>query len=107
MSLTLMSDLIILGATPPLSDPSILSPLLSAPPASTLPLSSWPARYAFSQAIARPIALSVLESPLDIFLNSVALLPHSLSETGRPSLGRARLSSKNSENGSDFAKGQI
>ncbi|KAF8507937.1 hypothetical protein JB92DRAFT_657400 [Gautieria morchelliformis] len=47
-STRLQGDLIILGSTPPLSDPSTLSPLLSALPASTLPLSSLPARYAFS-----------------------------------------------------------
>ena len=90
----LQGDLIILGSTPPLSDPSTMAPLLSSLPVSTLPLSSLPARYAFSQAIARSTALSALESSLEIFLQSVALLPHSLSETGRPSLGRKALIKK-------------
>ena len=93
-STRLQGDLIILGSTPPLSDPSTLSPILSTLPDSTLPLSSLPARYTFSQAIARSTALSALESSLEIFLQSVALLPHSLSETGRPSLGRKALIKK-------------
>ena len=77
---------------PPLSDPLTLSPLPLPSPA--LPISSLPARYAFSQAIARSTALSALESSLEIFLQSVALLPNSLSETGRPSLGRKVLIKK-------------
>ncbi|KAF8588252.1 hypothetical protein K439DRAFT_1629908 [Ramaria rubella] len=93
-STRLQGDLIILGSTPPLSDPSSLSPLLSTLPTPSLPLSSLPARYAFSQAIARSTALSALESSLEVFLQSVALLPSSLSETGRPSLGRKALIKK-------------
>ncbi|KAF8501231.1 hypothetical protein BU17DRAFT_78426 [Hysterangium stoloniferum] len=90
----LQGDLIILGTTPPLSDASTLEPLLAELPTPTLPLTSLPARYAFSQALARSTALSGLESSLERFLQSVALLPHSLSKTGRPSLGRKALIKK-------------
>jgi uncharacterized Rmd1/YagE family protein len=83
--------LIILGSTPELSDPSEFSPILNNLPSPALPISSLPARYAFSQAIARSTALSALETSLEGFLQSVALLPHSLSQTGRPSLERKEL----------------
>jgi Uncharacterised ACR, YagE family COG1723 len=52
------------------------------------------ARYAFSQALARSTALSALEISLDRYLSSVALLPHSLSKTGKPGLGRKALIKK-------------
>lgn len=90
----LQGDLIILGATSPLSDPSWLEPLITNLPDPTLPLSTLPARYAFSQALARSTALSALETSLEDFLQSVSLLPHTLSKTGRPSLGRQELIKK-------------
>ncbi|GJJ08174.1 hypothetical protein Clacol_002382 [Clathrus columnatus] len=90
----LQGDLIILGATAPLSDTSWLDPLIMDIAEPTLPLSSLPARYAFSQALARSTALSALETSLEEFLQSVSLLPHSLTKTGRPSLGRQELIKK-------------
>lgn len=84
----LQGDLIILGNTPELSDPSSLPHPL---PRSQLPKESIAARYAFSQALARSTALSALESSLDSYLVSVAGLPTALSTTGKPGLKRKEL----------------
>lgn len=80
----LQGDLIILGKTPSLSEPSVLP----TPPPSTLPLSTFGARYAFSQALARSTALSVFETSLDAYITSVERVPHVLSETGDSGLPR-------------------
>ena len=53
-----------------------------------LPKDTLLARYAFSQALARSSALSVLESKLDEFLHSVSALPVTLSKTGKVGLSR-------------------
>ena len=52
------------------------------------------ARYAYSQALSRSTALSVLEESLEAYLLSVAQLPHSLEKTGKPGLGRQALIKK-------------
>lgn len=52
------------------------------------------ARYAFSQALTRSTALSGLEVSLDNYLSSMALLPHSLEQTGKPGMGRKALIKK-------------
>lgn len=52
------------------------------------------ARYAYSQALSRSTALSVLEESLEAYLLSVAQLPHSLEKTGKPGLGRQELIKK-------------
>ena len=52
------------------------------------------ARYAFSQALSRSTALSALEVSLDYYLTSMALLPHTLAETGKPGMGRTQLIKK-------------
>lgn len=83
--------MIILGHVPTLSDPSIIPPTASA---SILPVDNFPARYSFSQALARSTALSALESSLDAYLSSVELLPQTLSETGKPGLRRKELIQK-------------
>lgn len=56
-----------------------------------LPKETLLARYAFSQALARSSALSVLETKLDSYLSSVSVLPVLLSKTGKPGLGRREL----------------
>ncbi|KAI0749778.1 hypothetical protein C8Q80DRAFT_1102090 [Daedaleopsis nitida] len=84
----LQGDLIILGKTPPLSSEDSMPPDL---PAATLPRDTLLARYAFSQALSRSTALSGLESALDHYLSSVALLPRTLQKTGKPGLGRRAL----------------
>jgi len=53
-----------------------------------LPLDTFAARYAFSQALARSTALSAFEAQLDAYISSVERLPQALSETGEPGLGR-------------------
>jgi required for meiotic nuclear division protein 1 len=52
------------------------------------------ARYAFSQALSRSTALSALEVSLDEYLSSMAILPHSLEQTGEPGMGRKQLIKK-------------
>jgi uncharacterized Rmd1/YagE family protein len=59
-----------------------------------LPAETLLARYAFSQALARSTALSAIEVQLEAFLLSVAGLPQSLAETGKPGLGRIDLIKK-------------
>ncbi|KAF9506445.1 hypothetical protein BS47DRAFT_1378118, partial [Hydnum rufescens UP504] len=88
----LQGDLIILGHVPPLSDPSIFPATSST--TKILPSDNFPARYAFSQALARSTALSALETSLDAYLSSVELLPQTLSETGEPGLRRKELIQK-------------
>ena len=80
--------MIILGRTPPLSSEDTMPANL---PASTLPRETLLARYAFSQALSRSTALSGLETALDHYLSSVALLPRTLQKTGKPGLGRRAL----------------
>lgn len=63
-------------------------------PATILPPETLLARYAFSQALSRSTALSVLEVSLDNYLSSMALLPHSLEQTGKPGMGRTQLIKK-------------
>ncbi|TFY70457.1 hypothetical protein EVG20_g2541 [Dentipellis fragilis] len=87
----LQGDLIILGSSPTLSEDDSLPAAL---PPSALPKETLLARYAFSQALSRSTALSVLEVSLDHYLSSVAFLPHSLEKTGKPSMGRRALVKK-------------
>ncbi|RPD77421.1 hypothetical protein L226DRAFT_610739 [Lentinus tigrinus ALCF2SS1-7] len=84
----LQGDLIILGRTPPLSSEDTMPANL---PTSTLPRETLLARYAFSQALSRSTALSGLETSLENYLSSVALLPRTLQKTGKPGLGRRAL----------------
>jgi len=51
-------------------------------------------RYAYSQALSRSTALSALEVSLDDYLTSMALLPNSLEQTGKPGMGRTQLIKK-------------
>ena len=60
-------------------------------PTSSLPRETLLARYAFSQALSRSTALSGLETSLEHYLSSVALLPRALQKTGKPGLGRKAL----------------
>ncbi|KDQ24639.1 hypothetical protein PLEOSDRAFT_1107566 [Pleurotus ostreatus PC15] len=91
----LQGDLIILGRTPPsnteIEDSS--SAGLDTNSASLAP-STLLARYAFSQALSRSTALSALEVSLDDYLSSMALLPLSLEQTGKPGMGRKALIKK-------------
>ncbi|KAF8896330.1 hypothetical protein BD779DRAFT_1495251 [Infundibulicybe gibba] len=87
----LQGDLIILGQVTPLSTAqSLPAPL----PPMALPEETLLARYAFSQALSRSTALSALENSLDVYLNSMAQLPHSLVQTGKPGMGRTALIKK-------------
>lgn len=63
-------------------------------PSMVLPSETLMARYAFSQALSRSTALSGLEVSLDDYLSSMALLPHSLEQTGKPGMGRKALIKK-------------
>ncbi|KAL6307450.1 hypothetical protein BKA93DRAFT_727365 [Sparassis latifolia] len=87
----LQGDLIILGHSPPLNSDEVMPSNL---PASALPQETLLARYAFSQALSRSNALSVLEISLERHLSSVALLPDSLQRTGKPGLDRISLVKK-------------
>lgn len=87
----LQGDLIILGQTAPLSEPTLVPKTL---PPMALPVETLLARYAFSQALSRSTALSALEAALDEYLASMALLPHKLATTGRPGMGRTQLIKK-------------
>jgi hypothetical protein len=104
----LQGDLIVLGQMPAL-DPSTPHPQIrsttSSPPAPSSPTSASPsstflppttfhARYAFSQALARSTALSALETSLDTYLSSTALEPAFLSSTGKPGLSTLDLAKK-------------
>lgn len=60
-------------------------------PPSTLPRDTLLVRYAYSQALSRSTALSGLETSLENYLSSVALLPRALQRTGKPGLGRRAL----------------
>ncbi|OJT11449.1 Required for meiotic nuclear division protein 1 -like protein [Trametes pubescens] len=84
----LQGDLIVLGRQPPLSSEDTIPMDL---PQSVLPRETVFARYAFSQALSRSTALSVLESSLEEYLTSVAPLPRALQKTGKPGLGRRAL----------------
>ena len=87
----LQGDLIILGQTAPLNEPDLLPTSL---PPMAFPKETLLARYAFSQALSRSTALSALEVSLDHYLTSMALLPHTLAETGKPGMGRTQLIKK-------------
>ncbi|KAG9224832.1 hypothetical protein PTI98_009976 [Pleurotus ostreatus] len=92
----LQGDLIILGRTPPSNteiEDSSSSAGLDTNSASLAP-STLLARYAFSQALSRSTALSALEVSLDDYLSSMALLPLSLEQTGKPGMGRKALIKK-------------
>ncbi|KAF4597346.1 hypothetical protein EYR40_007798 [Pleurotus pulmonarius] len=91
----LQGDLIILGRTPP-SNTEIedSSPAGLDTNSATLAPSTLLARYAFSQALSRSTALSALEVSLDDYLSSMALLPLSLEQTGKPGMGRKALIKK-------------
>ncbi len=84
----LQGDLIVLGSIPPL-DPSVEIP--PPPGGFVLPRNTFAARYAFSQALSRSTSLSVLETALDRYLSSTAVLPETLSSTGKPGLSRTQL----------------
>lgn len=84
--------MIILGRLAPLQDPS--NAATAPPPNSSLETATLLARYAYSQALSRSTALSVLEESLEDYLSSVAQLPHSLEKTGKPGLGREALIKK-------------
>jgi len=86
--------LIILGHAPPLSDPSIIPTIDYASTSPLLPIETFPARYAFSQALARSTALSTLETSLDSYLSSISKLPLALSAKGKPGLTRKELIKK-------------
>ena len=60
-------------------------------PASALPAETVLARYAFSQALSRSTALSVLEVRLEEHLTSMSGLPSVLQKTGRPGMSRRAL----------------
>jgi len=81
-----------LGRTAPLEYSENAPTILPSSPA--LPADTLLARYAFSQALSRSTALSVLEESLEDYLSSVALLPHSLEKTGKPGLSRQALIKK-------------
>ncbi|KAF5367382.1 hypothetical protein D9758_003694 [Tetrapyrgos nigripes] len=87
----LQGDLIILGRNQPPSSEDI-NPI-DLPPM-VLPAETLLARYAFSQALSRSTALSALEVSLDDYLSSMAQLPHSLEQTGRPGMSRTALIKK-------------
>jgi uncharacterized Rmd1/YagE family protein len=59
-----------------------------------LPTESLLARYAYSQALSRSTALSAIEVSLDDYLTSMASLPRSLEQTGKPGMGRTQLIKK-------------
>ncbi|TFK75233.1 hypothetical protein BDN72DRAFT_892574 [Pluteus cervinus] len=83
----LQGDLIILGQAGE-------DPLQQNLPPMVFPQETLLARYAFSQALSRSTALSGLETSLDDYLTSMALLPHSLTENGKPGMGRTALIKK-------------
>lgn len=88
----IQGDLIILGRVAQLQDSSN-GP--SFPPSNpSLDMTTLLARYSYSQALSRSTALSVLEESLEMYLLSVAQLPHSLERTGKPGLGRQELIKK-------------
>ena len=87
----LQGDLIILGQNPP---PETEEAIPSKLPPSVFPQETLLARYAFSQALSRSTALSALETSLDQYLYSMAGLPDSLIQTGKPGLGRVALVKK-------------
>lgn len=87
----LQGDLIILGQVSPLNEPSLLPSKL---PPMVFPVETLLARYAYSQALSRSTALSALEVSLDDYLTSMALLPNSLEQTGKPGMGRTQLIKK-------------
>lgn len=87
----MQGDLIILGQTSPLNEEELLPRNL---PPMAFPADTLLARYAFSQALSRSTALSALEAQLDNYLTSMALLPHALSQTGKPGMGRTQLIKK-------------
>ncbi|KAF9445466.1 cytoplasmic protein [Macrolepiota fuliginosa MF-IS2] len=87
----LQGDLIILGQTSPLNESSLMPTNL---PPMVFPAETLLARYAYSQALSRSTALSALEVSLDDYLTSMALLPHSLEQTGKPGMGRTQLIKK-------------
>ncbi|TFK40378.1 hypothetical protein BDQ12DRAFT_680859 [Crucibulum laeve] len=84
----LQGDLIILGQTSPLNEAELLPSKL---PPMIFPEETLLARYAFSQALSRSTALSALEISLEDYLTSMALLPHTLAQTGKPGMGRTQL----------------
>ena len=90
----LQGDLIILGQVPPYSGLSETPPALDPSTESSFPKHTFPARYAFSQALARSTALAAFESRLDAFISSVERLPQTLSETGVPGLKRKQIIQK-------------
>ena len=87
----LQGDLIILGQTSPLNEEDLLPKKI---PPMAFPEKTLLARYAFSQALSRSTALSALEVQLDSYLTSMALLPHTLAQTGKPGMGRTQLIKK-------------
>lgn len=87
----LQGDLIILGRVSP---PHSAHSLPASIPSTVFAKETLLARYAYSQALSRSTALSALEVSLDSYLSSMALLPHSLEQTGKPGLGRKALIKK-------------
>lgn len=88
----LQGDLIILGQSQSLTEASAKDEAKLPPTA--FPKETLLARYAFSQALSRSTALSGLETSLDDYLTSMAQLPHSLQEKGKPGMGRTALIKK-------------
>ncbi|KAF7312253.1 DUF155 domain-containing protein [Mycena indigotica] len=78
------------GQGPTLNEVAPPTPL----PSMVFPPETLFARYAFSQALSRSTALSALEVSLDEYLSSMALLPHSLAQTGKPQMSRLALVKK-------------
>ncbi|KAF8340426.1 uncharacterized protein EI90DRAFT_3116981 [Cantharellus anzutake] len=87
----LQGDLIILGQVPPYAGLSEIPSHPDSTAESSYPTRTFPARYAFSQALARSTALAAFESRLDAFISSVERLPQTLSETGVPGLKRKEI----------------
>jgi uncharacterized Rmd1/YagE family protein len=68
--------------------------LPSSLPPSALPEETLPARYAFSDALARSTALAAIETGVEEFLSSASKLPHALAATGKPGLTRTEIIKK-------------
>lgn len=88
----LQGDLIILGQSQTLSAPEEILP--STLPTPSLPEETLPARYAFSDALARSTALAAIETGVEEFLSSASKLPHALASTGKPGLTRTEIIKK-------------
>lgn len=87
----LQGDLIVLGQPVQISEDDTTPKTI---PPSAFSEDTLLSRYAFSQALARSTALSALEVAFEGYLSSMASLPRSLQETGRPGMSRKALIKK-------------